>query len=99
MRAFASLLQKALKYPKHNWEIISDFKMIAFLMDLQGGYIKFQCYLCIWHSRAEEKHFHQRFWCLRVLKKGKENVKYDPLVDCSLILLPPLEIRLYKAIG
>ena len=40
----------ALKYDKFNWQVIGDFKMVAFLMDFQGGFTKFTCYLCHWGS-------------------------------------------------
>ena len=31
-------LLQALKYEQYDWEVIGDFKMIAFLMGLQGGF-------------------------------------------------------------
>ena len=37
-----------LKYDQYNWEVIGDFKMIAFLMGMQGGFTKYPCYLCLW---------------------------------------------------
>ena len=40
-----------LKYDQYNWEVIGDFKMIAFLMGMQGGFTKYPCYLCLWDSR------------------------------------------------
>ena len=46
-----NLLIEALKYDQYGWEVIGDFKMIALLTGLQGGFIKFQCYLCLWDSR------------------------------------------------
>ena len=35
------MLIKALKYDQYGLKIIGDFKMIAILMGLQGGFIKF----------------------------------------------------------
>ena len=41
------ILLSALKYTQYNWEVIGDFKMVAFLMGLQGDFTKFPCYLCL----------------------------------------------------
>lgn len=38
---------EALKYDKYGWEVIGDFKMEAFLMNLQGGFTKLPCYICL----------------------------------------------------
>ena len=73
------ILLSALKY---NWEVIGDFKMVAFLMGLQGGFTKFPCYLCLWDSRNTALHYHQRSWPLRSSYDiGAHNVKQTPLVD------------------
>ena len=39
-----------LNYAQYEWDVIGDFKMVAFLMSLQGGFSKFPCFLCLWHS-------------------------------------------------
>ena len=44
------------KYEEFNWELIGHFKMVAFLMGLQGGFTKFMCYLCLWDSRNTAIH-------------------------------------------
>ena len=54
------LLLNALKYHEYAWEIIGDFKMVAFLMGLQGGFTKFPCYLCLWDSRDTTSHYCKR---------------------------------------
>ena len=36
-----------LKYDQYNREVNGDFKMIAFLMGMQGGFTKYPCYLCL----------------------------------------------------
>ena len=36
-----------LKYDQYNWEVIGEFKMIAFLMGMQEGFKKYLCYLCL----------------------------------------------------
>ncbi|CAK8683707.1 unnamed protein product [Clavelina lepadiformis] len=89
------ILMSALKYDHYNWEVIGDFKMVAFLMGLQGGYIKFQCYLCLWDSRNKAFHYKKRNWPLRTSYEiGTYNVKQQPLVDAAKILMPPLHIKL-----
>ena len=49
------VLQK-IGYYKDNWIICVDLKMVEFLLGLQGGYTKFQCFICLWDSRAREQH-------------------------------------------
>ncbi|XP_061433007.1 uncharacterized protein LOC133358637 [Lethenteron reissneri] len=53
-------LLDALKYDEYGWEVIGDFKMVAFLMGFQGGFTKFPCYLCLWDSRDTKVHYHRR---------------------------------------
>ena len=45
-------LLDALRYDLHQWKLCGDLKMIVILLGLQGGYTKFQCFLCLWDSRA-----------------------------------------------
>ena len=45
-----------LKYREHKWIISVDLKMVNFLLGQQKGYTKFPCCLCMWDSRAREKH-------------------------------------------
>ena len=52
----------ALKSDQFSWQVIRDFKMVAFLMGLQGGFTKFPCYLCYWDSRDNNVHYHRRIW-------------------------------------
>jgi len=62
---------------------------------MQGGYTKYPCFLCLWDSRADDKHFQQYEWPTRkYFRPGFENVIAKPLVDCNKILLPPLHIKL-----
>ena len=56
------MLLSALRYDQYNWEIIGDFKMVAFLMGLQQGFTKFPCYLCFWDSRNIKFHCNKRNW-------------------------------------
>ena len=71
--------------------------MVAFLMGLQGGFTKFPCYLCHWDSRNNTAHHQRRIWSKRTeLSVGKSNVKWDPLINRSKILMPPLKLDLIK---
>lgn len=51
-----------IKYKDYKWEVIGDFKMVAFFMGLQGGWTKYPCYLCLWDSRASRVHYQQFQW-------------------------------------
>ncbi|XP_058881104.1 peroxisomal biogenesis factor 7 isoform X1 [Acipenser ruthenus] len=76
-------------------KVIGDFKMVAFLMGLQGGFTKFPCYLCLWDSRDTKAHYHRRDWPQRTeFSVGRNNVKWEPLVDPRKVLMPPLHIKL-----
>ena len=46
-----------IQYSNHNWEICGDFEMIALLVGLQGKYIKYSCFLCLWKSSANKQHY------------------------------------------
>ena len=60
-----------LKYHEHNWTICVDLKMLNFLLGQQKGFTNYPCYLCMWDSRAREKHWNQKEWPIReTLKAG-----------------------------
>lgn len=85
----------ALKYEQYGWEVIGDFKIVTFLMGLQGGYTKFPCFLCLWDSRNDSAHYSKREWPQRTeFTVGRNNVKWEPLVDPQKVLMPPLHIKL-----
>ncbi|XP_058879412.1 uncharacterized protein LOC131737009 [Acipenser ruthenus] len=84
-------LLDALKYDEYGWEVIGDFKIVAFLIGLQGGFTKFPCYLCLWDSRDTKAHYHRRDWPQRTeFSVGRNNVKWEP----RKVLMPPLHIKL-----
>ena len=88
-------LLDALKYKEYGWEVIGDFKMVAFLTGLQSGFTKFPCYLCLWDSRDTAAHYCRRNWPQRTeFSVGKSNVKSEPLLDPRKVLFPPLHIKL-----
>ena len=58
-------------------------------------YTKYPCILCIFESRAKDKHFVQKIWVRRSgLEAGIVNVTLSPLVETLKILLPLLHIKL-----
>lgn len=84
-----------LKYKDHNWIICVDLKMVNFLLGQQGGYTKYPCFLCLWDSRARDKHWKEKNWPERTsLKVGERNIINEPLVDRQNIIFPPLHIKL-----
>lgn len=84
-----------LQYNLHQWIICVDLKMVSFLLGQQRGYTKYPCFLCMWDSRAREKHWVQSKWPPRSdLKPGDPNIVSQPLVDRKNIIFPPLHIKL-----
>lgn len=89
------MLLEKIKYDEFDWDVCGDFKMIGFLMGLQGGFTKHPCFLCLWDSRNTSQHYIKRDWPPREdFQPGASNVRYHPLVPVSRILLPPLHIKL-----
>jgi len=84
-----------LQYHTHNWVICVDLKMVCFLLGQQRGFTKYPCYLCMWDSRAREKHWVESNWPPRsALKPGDPNIIHEPLVDRKNIIFPPLHMKL-----
>ena len=80
---------------KHNWVICIDLKMVAFLLCQQRGYTKYPRFLCLWDSRAREKHWVEMNWPpWSDLKLGYPNILQEPLVDRKKIIFPDLRIKL-----
>ena len=89
------ILLSARIYVQYSWKVIGDFKMVAFLMGLQGSFTKFPCYLCLWGSRNTFFHYKKRNWPPRSSYHiGAHNVKQTPLVEPKKVLLLPLHIKL-----
>ena len=93
-REFVKILLELIPY-NNNWDVCGDFKMIAFLLELQGGYAKQSCFPCLWDSRTDEQHYVVKNWPPREdLTLGFHNVLNSPLLERSKILLPRLHIKL-----
>jgi hypothetical protein len=84
-----------LHYQEYKWMAGGDFKVIAFLTGLQGGYTKHCCFLCLWDSRARADHYRKNKWPSRVDRTpGQANIANEALVPANKILLPCLHIKL-----
>ena len=71
-----------LKYYKHNRTICVHLKIVNLLLGQQRGFTNYPCCLCMWDSRAQEKHWNQKEWPIReTLKAGMTNIVNDPIVS------------------
>ena len=69
--------------------------MLGFLLGLQGGYTKYSCFLSLWSSRADGKHYEKTHWLTRKeLIPRTYNVIKEPLVSRENVLLPQFHIKL-----
>ena len=97
-RESVKILLELIQYNDHNWDVCGDFRMIAFLLGLQGGSTKHSCFLCLWNRRADEQHYLFKSWpACKDLTPGSHNVLNSSLIERSKILLPPLHIKLRLA--
>ena len=89
------ILLSALKYVQYSWEVIGDYKIVAFLMGLQGDFAKFRCCLCLWDSRNTSLYYKKRNWPPRSSYNiGAHDVKQTPLMEPKKVLLPHFHIKL-----
>ena len=80
---------------QNNWLICADLKVIAILTELQLGYTKNCCFLCLWDSRARSKHFVRKQSPPRLVSHpGQNNIASISLVPQEKIILSPLHIKL-----
>lgn len=88
-------LLQLLNYEAYKWKICCDLKVVGILTGLQAGFTKYGCFICLWDTRARERHYTQRIWpprCDHVI--GESNISNAPLVDKNSIILPALHIKL-----
>lgn len=84
-----------VNYKEHRWNVCADFKVIAILTGLSGGYPKYMCFMCLWDTRAKVDHYEHRDWEQRAdYIVGEKGVIREPLVDPKSIFLPALHIKL-----
>jgi len=89
------ILMETINYDKFKWQICGDLKAIALLFGLQQGFTKYCCFICEGDSRARSLHYSRKDWPARKsLEPGIMNVKNQPRVEPSKILLPSLHLKL-----
>jgi hypothetical protein len=89
------LLLEKIHYEKYKLNTCGDLKVIALLLGLQLGYIKYCCSTCEWDSRDRKNHYIKKQWSKRdSLIPRKKNVLNNPLVNPEQVFLPPLHIKL-----
>ena len=82
-------------YKKYQWQVCGDFKIIAVLLGLQGGYTKYSCFLCEGNCCARCSHYSRKHWPHRQsLTPGMKNVLHKSSIKTSKVLPPPLHIKL-----
>ena len=76
----------AINYSKHNWKICADLTIISLLVEMQLGYTKYMCFLCLWYSWDDTNHFRKTWKPFKNLTVGKFNLKHTPPVNSKNIL-------------
>ena len=97
MKEYENVKQLLIKinYAQFKWYVCGDFKMLEFLLGLQGRYTKHSCFLCLWNIRAEGEHYEKIHWLtLEELTPGMYNVIREPFISWEKVLLSPLHIKL-----
>ena len=88
-------LPSAIRPVPHSADVCADLKVVALLRGLQLGYTKYCCFLCLWDSRARNKHYIEKIWPQRIEEvEGQHNVVALPLVPQNKIILPPMHVKL-----
>jgi hypothetical protein len=89
------IMMEAINYDKFIWKICGDLKVIALLLGLQQGFIKYCYFFCERDSRARSLDYSRKHWPARKsLEPGTMNVENQPLVEPSKILLPSMHLKL-----
>ena len=84
-----------IKYEEFKWKLCGDLKVVALLLEMQHGYIKYCCFLCEWVSRDKKNHCVNKLWPNQIsLTPGEKNVVSKPFVLPEIIYLPPLNKKL-----
>lgn len=71
-----------------------DLKVANILLGLTGGYSLKPCHLCEFNSRDDKNHYKVSYSRRVAYVPGKDNVKYQPLIDPASIIIPPLHVKL-----
>ena len=93
-QAIKEVIEK-INYAAHNWKICVDLKIVNFLLELQSGYTKHPCFLCLWNSRTKHELWVRKDWPPRQqMTVCESNVLYESLVPRDKIIFSPLYIKL-----
>ena len=46
-----------INYAQFKWYVCGDFKILGVSLGLQSECRKYSCFLCLWNSRADDKHY------------------------------------------
>jgi len=90
------ILIDLLEYPKCNWKICSDLKVVSLLHELQLRNTKHMCFLCLWNSRQDSSQYAAKIWHPRQSPQqmGRHNDQHQPLVSSANVFLRLLHIKL-----
>ena len=78
-----------------NGQFVLNLKMMNISFGQQSGYDKHICFMCLWDSRATQRHWINKCWLTRKdLKVGKETIIGEQLVEREKAMLPPFHIKL-----
>ena len=84
-----------LKYDQYHWGVFGELKMIAFLMRMREGFMKYPCYLCLWDSRDTKAHYQKQVWPKREeFVVGEKTVKNIPIINPKEVLCRPFTLNL-----
>ena len=88
------ILLDILEYPRYNWKICSDLKVLSLFLELQLGYTKHMCFLCLWKCREDSSHYAVKVWPTRKSPQiRRHNVHHHLLVSSANVFLRPLHIK------
>ncbi|OAF67395.1 hypothetical protein A3Q56_04878 [Intoshia linei] len=89
------LMLNYINYDNFGWRICGDFKILAFLMGIKTGNVKYPCFFCLFRGKNKTDHYSRNCWHPREDYIIREfSVYQDPLINKSKIILPPLYITL-----
>ena len=88
------VLLNSINNNEHKWKICGGLIVIAILLEMQLGYTKYCCFLCMWDRRDRSSHYIKEDWPARNLNTNEKNVIAEPIVVPKDVLLPPLFIKL-----
>ena len=77
-----------VNYREREWLICGDLKVVGLVLQLQGRYTTYPCFLCFWDSQADDQRYVRQEWPLRQrLKPDSHKVSSYPLVESNKIQL------------